>query len=102
MTISHQPATRLVMKSSAGLDDQIPGADHQRSVIAAKTSGSGQGSDTGQFEPLLDTGEAARLLRIHPRTLLRKRTSWKDSRYPDWTLVAISRFCPRPMAENAR
>lgn len=73
MTISHQPAARLVMKQqpSSDLEDQIPGTDHWRSVIAAQTRGSGQESDTGQFEPLLDTGEAARLLRIHPRTLLR-------------------------------
>ena len=27
--------------------------------------------ETSEFEPLLDTGEAARLLRIHPKTLRR-------------------------------
>jgi excisionase family DNA binding protein len=48
----------------------MPGISHQP-AIAAKASEGEPTSDTGAFEPLLDADEAAKLLKIHPQTLLR-------------------------------
>ncbi|HEY6253137.1 MAG TPA: helix-turn-helix domain-containing protein [Candidatus Angelobacter sp.] len=67
-----QPAGQVMAQQpSSRLRDQMPGINHHQPALAAKTSNSDPKSDSGAFEPLLDAEEAAKLLRIHPQTLLR-------------------------------
>lgn len=56
---------------------------------ASKTSGGDLTSGIGDFEPLLDADEAARLLRIHPQTLLR---SARRGKIPAIRLGRLWRF----------
>ena len=57
---------------------------------AHSTNGMGQASvNIKQFEPLLDSVEAAGLLRIHPKTLKKMARRWSDPRDADRQTLAL-------------
>ena len=66
---------RLSMNSSTAIVENLENSNdrvepHSSSrVINYKREGVQEGKRDGEFEPLLDVAEAAKLLRIHPKTL---------------------------------
>ena len=52
------------------------------------------------FEPLLDSDEAAELLRIHPKTLAANGSQSPDSRNPGWQAMAVPCLRSGDLAEN--
>ena len=51
-----------------------------------------------EFEPLLDVAEAARLLRIHPKTLRVKAGTRNHPRHSNWESLEISCLHAEPLA----
>ena len=56
----------------------------------------------GGFEPLLDVAEAAKLLRIHPKTLRAKARRGDHSRNTDWSSLEISGLGAEPLVGRDR
>lgn len=69
----------------------MPAKDHQfQQEFENREVRSGEAPD--RFEPLLDTAEAARLLRIHSQDAAQKCPPRGNTCHSDWKVVAVSGF----------